>query len=147
MGPTPSTLIITRRYSPLRGLTSSSCGGLRPSAEAFFALLAKKELIILFWPIFGIFWSPVITLVTFSSNISNNNKKKSKKFQKNSNNFKKIPNFKKRPKNPKNLKKNPKNKKKNSKKRLKNPLKKNPKISKNLKKFQKITFFSICLFV
>ena len=32
----------TRRYSPLRGLTSSSCGGLRPSAEAFFALRAKK---------------------------------------------------------------------------------------------------------
>ena len=44
-----------RRYGPLRGPTSSSCGGLRPSAEAFFALRAKKELIMLFWPIFGIF--------------------------------------------------------------------------------------------
>ena len=73
-----SCYLIAKRYSPLRGLTSSSCGGLRPSAEAFFALRAKKELIILFWPIFGIFWSPVITLVTFSSNISNNNNKNNK---------------------------------------------------------------------
>ena len=38
-------LMHTRRYGPLRGPTSSSCGGLRPSAEAFFALRAKKELI------------------------------------------------------------------------------------------------------
>ena len=73
----------TRRYSLLRG-------GLRPSAEAFLALRAKKELIILFLPIFGIFWSPVITLVTFSSNIGNNNKKttKSTKIQKFQNNSK-----------------------------------------------------------
>ena len=67
-------------------------------AEAFFALGAKKELIILFWPIFGFFWSPVITLVTFSSNISNNNNKttksKKKKF-KNSKKFKKSKNSKK----------------------------------------------------
>ena len=57
----------TRRYSPLRGPTSSSCGGLRPSAEAFFALRAKKELIML-------------------SNFERNPKKpkKSKKKQKNS---------------------------------------------------------------
>ena len=46
--------VYTRRYGPLRGLTSSSCGGLRPLAEAFFALWAKKELIMLFWPIFGV---------------------------------------------------------------------------------------------
>ena len=26
---------------------------------------------LLFWPIFGIFWCPVVTLVTFSSNLSN----------------------------------------------------------------------------
>ena len=48
-------IIITRRYGLLRGPTSSSCGGLWPSAEAFFALWAKKELIMLIWPIFGIF--------------------------------------------------------------------------------------------
>ena len=59
----------TRRYGPLRGPTSSSCGGLRPSAEAFFALRAKKVLILLFWPIFGDFWCLVVTLVTFSSNL------------------------------------------------------------------------------
>ena len=35
-------VVATRRYSPLRGLTSSSCGGLRHMAEAFFALQAKK---------------------------------------------------------------------------------------------------------
>ena len=33
--------IITRRYSPLRKLTSSSCGGLWALAKAFFALLGK----------------------------------------------------------------------------------------------------------
>ena len=62
-----SEIMNTRRYGPLRGPTSSSCGGLRPSAEAFFALRAKKELIMLFWPIFGIFWCPVVTLVTLKS--------------------------------------------------------------------------------
>ena len=45
----------TRRYGPLRRPTSSSCGGLRPSAGAFLALWAKKELLMLFWPIFGKF--------------------------------------------------------------------------------------------
>ena len=76
-----SLIPVTKRYSPLRGLTSSSSGGLRPSAEAFFALRAKKELIMLFWTIFGNFWCPVVTLVTFSSNISNFeiNTKKTKK--------------------------------------------------------------------
>ena len=44
-----------KKYCPLRGPTSSSCGELWPSAEAFLALRAKKELIMLFWPIFGIF--------------------------------------------------------------------------------------------
>ena len=39
---------VTKRYGPLRGPTSSSCGGLRPSAEACFALRAKKELFMLF---------------------------------------------------------------------------------------------------
>ena len=33
----------TRRCGPLRGPSSSSCGGLHPSAEAFFALWAKKN--------------------------------------------------------------------------------------------------------
>ena len=37
------TIILTRKYGPLRGPTSSSCGGLRPSAEAFFALWAKNK--------------------------------------------------------------------------------------------------------
>ena len=35
--------VSTRRYSPLRGLTFSSCGGLWPLAEAFFALQTKKD--------------------------------------------------------------------------------------------------------
>ena len=94
----------TRRYGPLRGPTSSSCGGLQPSAEAFFALRAKKKLIMLFWPIFGIFWCPVVTLVTFSSNLSNfeRNPKKTKKIQKNKNpKISKNPKIKKKPKNPK----------------------------------------------
>ena len=32
----------TRRHSPLHGPTSSSCGGLQPWPEAFFALWKKK---------------------------------------------------------------------------------------------------------
>ena len=56
-------LNVTRTYGPLRGPTSSSCGGLWP--RAFCALRGKKGLIMLFWPIFGNFWCPVVTLVTF----------------------------------------------------------------------------------
>ena len=55
----------------LRGPTSSSCGGLRPSAEVFFVLWAKKELIMLFWPILGNSWCSVVTLVTLRSNHDN----------------------------------------------------------------------------
>ena len=42
-----------RRYGRLRGPTSSSCGGLWPSAGDFFAR-AKKGLVILFWQTFGV---------------------------------------------------------------------------------------------
>ena len=63
---------------------------------------AKKELIMLIWPIFGIFWCLVVTLVPFSSNLRNfernqkklKNPKKIKKISKN-------PKFQKSPKNPK----------------------------------------------
>ena len=102
-------LMTTRRYGPLRGPTSSSCGGLRP--RLFF--LPKKELFMLFWPIFGNFWCPVVTMVTFSSNLinfernqkktknsRNNPTKKSKKF--------KNPKVQKSPKSSKKSKKNPK---------------------------------------
>ena len=135
-------------HYPLKG-TPRYVGLLLAPAEGF-GLRPR-----LFLPIFGIFWSPVITLVTFSSNISNN-KKKSKKLQTISKNFKKTQNPKKVQKNKK-IKKNKINPKKN-KKRLKNPLKKqkNPKIvkngqqirksEKNLKKSQKITFFQIFFF-
>ena len=60
---------LTRRYSPLRGLTSTSCGGLWPSAEGFF--WAKKELLTLFVLMLGHFWCSVVTSVMFSSNLSN----------------------------------------------------------------------------
>ena len=113
-----------------------------------------KELIILFWPIFGIFWCPVVTLVTFSSNLGN--LKKSKKNPKISKNFKKLKNLSKIPKIPKIKKKSKKNPKKNLskiQKSMKNPtnkksvyMVKNPKILKDLKNsfFQqqtKIGFF------
>ena len=62
------SFILTNRHGPLRGPTSSSCGGLRP--RAFFALRAKKWLIMLFWPIFCNFLCPIVTLLTFSSNLS-----------------------------------------------------------------------------
>ena len=41
-------LAATRRYSPLRGLSSSSCGRLRPLAKASFALRAKKSFLYCF---------------------------------------------------------------------------------------------------
>jgi hypothetical protein len=142
------TLEGTARYAGLL-LAPAESFGLRP--RIFLPFGQKKELIIQFWPIFGIFWSPVITLLTFSSNISinNNNNKKSKKFQKISKN----------PKIQKTSKKSKKIQKKSKKtqkiqKIFKNPLKKkpkkpkncqkwskNPKIRKKLKKSQKITFF------
>ena len=85
----------TRRYGPLRGPTSSSCGLLRPLAEAFFALRAKKGL---FYAVLAHFWCPVVTMVTFSSNISNNEKqKKNPKISKNFKKFQKIPKSKKHP--------------------------------------------------
>ena len=89
--------IQTRRYSPLRGLTCSSCGGLRPPAEAFFALRAKKGLFMLFLPNLGHFWCSVVTSVTFSSNFSN--------FEKSKKNPQKSKSFKKPKKSIKNLKK------------------------------------------
>ena len=62
-------IIVTRRYGPLRyatlrGPTSSSCGGLWHSTEAFFALWGKKVVIMLFW---AHFWQ----LLVSSSNLCN----------------------------------------------------------------------------
>ena len=91
----------TRRYGPLRGPTSSSCGGLWPLAKAFFALRPKKQLIKMFWPVFGDFWCSVVNFETFSSNLSRferNPKNRRKKNQKNI------------PKNIKKISKNPKTK-------------------------------------
>ena len=59
----------TRRYIPLRGLTSSSCRGLWPLVESFFAHRAKTELLVLFLLILGHF--SVVPLVTFGSNLIN----------------------------------------------------------------------------
>ena len=84
-------IILTRKHDP----TSSSCGGIRPLAKAFLALRAKKDLILLFWPIFGHFWFLVVTLVTFSSNFVRNHYKTPKKshffFKKSKNPKKKNP--------------------------------------------------------
>ena len=68
-----STLGFTsnRRYGPIRGPTSSSFGGLWPLAECFFCPSGKKDLIMLSWQILGHFWCPVVTMVTFSSNLTN----------------------------------------------------------------------------
>ena len=75
--------------------------GLRP--RTFFR--GKKELIILFWPILGYLLCLVVTLVTFSRNLSNfkknpRNTKNQKKSQKNSNKkkIKKAKSIKKKPK-------------------------------------------------
>ena len=75
-----------RRYGPLRGLTSRSCGELWSSAEDFLALRAKKELLTLFVLILDNFWCSVVTSVVVCSYLSNfendpkNLKKPTKKF-------------------------------------------------------------------
>ena len=82
----------TARYAGLL-LAPAEAFGLRP--RAFLALRANKGLILLFWPIFRNFLCPVVTLVTFSSNLSNferypkktrekTREKNPKKFKKNS---------------------------------------------------------------
>ena len=63
----------TRRYGPLRGPTSSSCGGLHPSSEAFFALLEKRTYYAVLAH-FRPFWSSVVTLVTFTRNLNDSDK-------------------------------------------------------------------------
>ena len=69
--------ILTRRYSPLRGLISSSCVGLWPPAEAFFSLRAKKTFFL--YPVLACFRQ----FLVFSSNLSN--------FKQNLSNFFKNP--------------------------------------------------------
>ena len=102
----------TARYA---GVLLAPAEGFGLRTSLFFAFFrAKKEVIMLFWPFFGNFWCPVVTLVTFSSYISNfeRNPKKTKKIQKiqiNSKNFKKSKNAKKSKK----LKKKSEKKKKN----------------------------------
>ena len=52
------------------GLLLAPAEGFGLWSRAFFALRAKTGLIMLFWPILGHFWCPVVTLVTFSSNLT-----------------------------------------------------------------------------
>ena len=67
-----SAIIFFKFSLDLHRPSSSSCGGLLPSAKVFFlSFWQKKELIMLCWPIFGNFWCPLVTSVTFSSNLSN----------------------------------------------------------------------------
>ena len=75
----PYLVINTKRYSPLRGLTSSSCEWLWLSAKAFFALWAKKGPFTPFVLILGPFWCSVVTL---SSNFEYNHFFYVKKFKK-----------------------------------------------------------------
>ena len=68
--------------------TARYTGLLLAPAEGF----GRRQVIMLFWPIFDNFWCPVVTLVTFSSNLSNfeRNPKKPKKMHNKSKNLKKI---------------------------------------------------------
>ena len=71
----------TARYAGLL-LAPADGFGLRP--RLFLPFGQKKTFFMLFWPIFGNFWCPVVTMVTFSSNLINfeRNQKKRKKIQK-----------------------------------------------------------------
>ena len=93
----------TARYA---GLLPAPAEGFGLQPRLFLAFGQKKCFFMLFWPIFGDFWCPVVTMVTFSSNLSNferNNKKKLKNPKKNPKKSKKIQI---NPKNPKKSKKN-----------------------------------------
>ena len=68
----------TARYAGVF-LAPAESFGLRPM---LFCPLGKKGVIRLFWPIFGNCWCPVVTLVTFSNNISNFEKNPKKFFKK-----------------------------------------------------------------
>ena len=58
----------TAHYASLL-LASAEGFGLQP--RDLLALWAKKDLIMLVWPILDHFWCPVVTLVTFISTLSN----------------------------------------------------------------------------
>ena len=60
----------------LRYLSKGTIVWLNKGLMVYFDLYApnwegKKELIMLFWLIFGNFWCPLVTWITFSSNLSN----------------------------------------------------------------------------
>ena len=57
------TFSTTTRYGPLRGPTSNSCRGLQP--RLLLPFCAKKDLIMLFWPIF------LALVLVYSSNLGN----------------------------------------------------------------------------
>ena len=123
------------------GLLLAPAEGFGLQTRFFFALWAKKELFMMSWRLlwcFGDFWCRVVTVVTFSSNISKKKQKNKKKIQKNS-------------KNPK-IQKNQKISQKKNLKKFKKSIKtekskncqkwsKNPKIQNNLQKSQKFPFF------
>ena len=113
----------------------------------FFALWAKKELFMMSWRLlwcFGNFWCRLVTVLTFSSNISKKKQKskKNKKNQKKSKNAKKSKNIQK-----KILKKSKKSIKKPQKSKKCQKWSKNPKIQNNLKKSQNLPFFYFFYFL
>ena len=58
----------TARYA---GLLLTLAEGFGLGRRLFLPFGQKTELIMLFWPILGHFWCPVVTFVTFSRNLSN----------------------------------------------------------------------------
>ena len=76
-------ILLARRRSPLRGLSSISCQGLQLSVKTFSALWAEKSFLCCFQRILGNCWCSVVGSVTFSSNLSN--LKKFKQIQKTNN--------------------------------------------------------------
>ena len=64
-------IILTKRCGSLRGAYFLLLQRASVFVRGFCCPLGKKELIMLFWPFFGNFWCPVVTLVNFNSNLSN----------------------------------------------------------------------------
>ena len=84
--PLLSKLEDTARYA---GLLLAPAQGFGRGRGFFCPSGKKKSFFMMFWPIFGNFWCPVVTVVTFISYLSNfeKNSKKSKNFNRKSSFF------------------------------------------------------------
>ena len=117
------TEVTTKSYRGYYWTPKISKNGPKQHNKPFFAQRAKKKFIMLFWHIFGNFWCPVVTLITFRRNLSNFERYSKKPFfsnkSKKNSKHQKIQKSKQSQKIKINQKKNPQKNKQNHKKKTK----------------------------